>query len=153
MHDAHISGDIVALNFVSGSNRSRLARIGTMAVNFQLMKPISPGRMSSAPAATIVSVAKGAGVSPATVSRFLRGNSVRNADTIRAAIETLGYRPTLAARSLRSGVHYAVAMIVPDIVNPYFASLAKGVESVFRGTQYRVFLCNTDEQSAIEDEV
>jgi LacI family transcriptional regulator len=109
--------------------------------------------MSSAPAATIVSVARGAGVSPATVSRFLRGNSVRNADTIRAAIETLGYRPTLAARSLRSGVHYAVAMIVPDIVNPYFASLAKGVESVFRGTQYRVFLCNTDEQSAIDDEV
>ena len=103
--------------------------------------------------ATIINVANAAGVSIATVSRFLQGEQVRSADAIRAAIETLGYRPAVAARSLRSGIHYAVAMIVPDIVNPYFASLAKGVESVFRTTPYRVFLCNTDESTEIEDAV
>ena len=103
--------------------------------------------------ATIVNVAKAAGVSTATVSRFLRGDAVRSADAVRSSIETLGYRPALAARSLRSGVHYAVAMVVPDITNSYFASLAKGVESVFRSTPYRVFLCNTDEQTVIEDAV
>ena len=103
--------------------------------------------------ATIVNVATAAGVSTATVSRFLRGDTVRDADAIRRSIETLGYRPAFAARTLRSGVHYAVAMIVPDITNPFFASLAKGVETVFRSTAYRVFLCNTDEQTAIEDAV
>jgi len=103
--------------------------------------------------ATIVNVALAAGVSTATVSRFLRGEPVRSADAIRTAVASLGYRPAVAARSLRSGIHYAVAMIVPDIVNPYFASLTKGVESVFRDTSYRVFLCNTDESTAIEDAV
>ena len=103
--------------------------------------------------ATIVNVAEAAGVSTATVSRFLRGGTVRSASAIRETIARLGYRPAVAARSLRSGVNYAIAMIVPDITNPYFASLAKGVESVFRSTPYRVFLCNTDEQTAIEDDV
>jgi DNA-binding LacI/PurR family transcriptional regulator len=117
------------------------------------MKTIPVGGVSGQEAATINEVARFAGVSTATVSRFLRGDQVRSAEAIRAAIERLGYRPTLAARSLRSGIHYAVAMIVPDIVNPYFSSLAKGVESVFRDTPYRVFLCNTDEQSAVEDAV
>jgi LacI family transcriptional regulator len=117
------------------------------------MKTIPVGGTSGLQTATINKVATVAGVSTATVSRFLSGDHVRSADAIKAAIDKLGYRPTLAARSLRSGIHYAVAMIVPDIVNPYFSSLAKGVESVFRDTPYRVFLCNTDEQSAVEDAV
>ncbi len=103
--------------------------------------------------ATIVNVAEAAGVSTASVSRFLRGENVRAASAIRETIDRLGYRPAVAARSLRSGVNYAIAMVVPDITNPYFASLTKGVESVFRSTPYRVFLCNTDEQTAIENVV
>lgn len=102
---------------------------------------------------TIAQVARAAGVSIATVSRFLHGETVRAAASIEAAVERLNYRPTLAARSLRSGIHYVIAMIVPDITNPYFSALAKGVESVFRETPYRVFLCNTDEQDVIEDAV
>ncbi len=109
--------------------------------------------MSGLTVATIVNVAKAAGVSTATVSRFLRGDAVRSADAIRRSIEALRYRPAFAARALRSGVHYAVAMVVPDITNPYFASLAKGAESVFRSTPYRVFLCNTDERTELEDAV
>jgi LacI family transcriptional regulator len=117
------------------------------------MKTISGGGTCGTPTVTINNVARAAGVSTATVSRFLRGDWVRSADTIRTAIDRLGYRPTLAARSLRSGIHYAIAMIVPDVANSYFSSLAKGVDSVFRDTPYRVFLCNTDEQSAVEDAV
>ena len=103
--------------------------------------------------ATIIDVANTAGVSTATVSRFLKGEAVRSADRVRQAVEALGYRPAVAARSLRSGVHYAIAMIVPDITNPFFAALTKGVESVFRSSPYRVFLCNTDESTATEDAV
>lgn len=103
--------------------------------------------------ATISEVALRAGVSTATVSRHLRGERVRQADRVLAAIEELGYRPTVAAQSLRSGIHYAVAMVVPDITNPYFASVAKGVESVLRDTPYRIFLANTDESPDLEDTI
>lgn len=103
--------------------------------------------------ARISDVARRAGVSTATVSRYLRGERVRNAERVVQAIEALDYRPAVAARSLRSGIHYAVAMVVPDITNPYFAAVAKGVESVFRDTHYRLFLANTDESSKIEDAV
>jgi DNA-binding LacI/PurR family transcriptional regulator len=98
-------------------------------------------------------VATRAGVSPATVSRFLRGQRVRSEDAIRVAVEELAYWPSAAARSLRSGVHYAIAVVVPDVTNPFFAALVKGVESVFRPGPYSVFLANTDESSDVEDAI
>lgn len=104
-------------------------------------------------AATIVCVAKRAGVSTATVSRYLGGERVRRSECIVRAIEALNYRPKVAARTLRSGIHYAVAMVVPDITNPYFSALAKGVEAVFRDTSYRLFLANTDESAETESAV
>lgn len=99
----------------------------------------------------IQDVAKRAGVSPATVSRYLRGQRVRSEEAIRAAIKGYGYWPTAAARSLRSGVHYAIAVVVPDITNPFFAALVKGIESVFQAGPYSVLLANTDESSELED--
>lgn len=101
--------------------------------------------------ANIHEVAKRAGVSPATVSRYLRGHRVRSEEEIRDAIKDLGYWPTAAAQSLRSGVRYAIAVVVPDITNPYFAAVVKGVESVFQGGPYSVLLANTDESSELED--
>jgi DNA-binding LacI/PurR family transcriptional regulator len=103
--------------------------------------------------ASIQDVAQRAGVSTATVSRFIRGQRVRSETAIREAIEELGYWPTAAARSLRSGVHYAIAVVVPDVTNPFFAALVKGIESVFRPGPYSVFLANTEESSEIEDAV
>jgi LacI family transcriptional regulator len=101
--------------------------------------------------ANINDVARRAGVSPATVSRYLRGQRVRSEDAIRAAIKECDYWPTAAARSLRSGVHYAIAVVVPDITNPFFAALVKGIESVFQAGPYSVLLANTDESSELED--
>ncbi len=102
---------------------------------------------------TINDVATRAGVSTATVSRFMAGEKVRSEAAVRRAVEELGYRPAMAARSLRSGIHYVVAVVVPDLTNPYFASVVKGVESVFRSTPYNVFVCNTDESPATEEQV
>lgn len=101
----------------------------------------------------ISDVARRAGVSTATVSRFLRGQRVHAENAIRQAVEDLGYRPAAAARSLRSGVHYAIAVVVPDVTNPFFAGLVKGIESVCRSGPYSVFLVNTDENSELEDSV
>ncbi|HLH57840.1 MAG TPA: LacI family DNA-binding transcriptional regulator [Streptosporangiaceae bacterium] len=101
----------------------------------------------------ISDVARRAGVSTATVSRFLRGQRVREEAAIRQVIDELGYRPKAAARSLRSGVHYAIAVVVPDVANPFFADLVKGIESVCRGGPYNVLLVNTDESVELEDAV
>lgn len=103
--------------------------------------------------AKISDVAQRAGVSTATVSRYLRGLPVRSGDSIKQAIEDLGYRPSPVAQGLRSGVHYAIAVVVPDITNPFFAAIVKGVESVCRNGPYQVFLLNTDESSELEHRV
>jgi LacI family transcriptional regulator len=101
--------------------------------------------------ANINDVARRAGVSPATISRYLRGQRIRSEEAVRAAIKECDYWPTAAARSLRSGVHYAIAVVVPDITNPFFAALVKGIESVFQAGPYSVLLANTDESSELED--
>lgn len=103
--------------------------------------------------ATIHDVARRSAVSPATVSRFLRGERVRREQEVRDAIKELGYRPTFAARSLRSGVHYAIGVVVPDVANPFFAAVVKGMESVLRGGPYSLFLANTDESREFEADV
>jgi LacI family transcriptional regulator len=95
--------------------------------------------------ATIADVARRAGVSATTVSRFLTGQSVRAAEMIRAAIQDLDYRPSPVARSLRSGRTGSIAVIVPDVTNPFFAAVVKGAEAVARQDNYNLFLYNTDE--------
>ncbi|GAB1823620.1 LacI family DNA-binding transcriptional regulator [Herbidospora sp. RD11066] len=102
---------------------------------------------------TIHEVAARAGVSPATVSRFLRGQSVRSPEAIQAAVDALGYWPSAAAQSLKSGRTHTIGVVVPDITNPFFAAVVKGMESVTRTEQYRILLANSDESIEREDHV
>jgi LacI family fructose operon transcriptional repressor len=101
----------------------------------------------------IVDVAKLAGVSTASVSRVVSGLSgVTEATRARvdAAVKTLGYRPDLAARRLRSRKTDTIGLIVSDIRNPFFTELSRAVEDVAYQNQMRVLLCNTDEDCARE---
>jgi LacI family transcriptional regulator len=98
--------------------------------------------------ATISDVAKQAGVSPVTVSRVI--NNARNVspatrERVERAIEELGYVPNVAARSLRSKRTRALALVVPDITNPFWTTVARGVEDAAQSHDYSVLLCNTDE--------
>lgn len=102
---------------------------------------------------TITDVARRAGVSPATVSRHLRGQRVLQAAAVADAVKELSYVPNPAARSLKSGSTFAVGVVVPDILNPFFAAVVKGIESATRGSRYSVFLCNTDESAEREEVV
>ncbi|MEV4538962.1 LacI family DNA-binding transcriptional regulator [Asanoa sp. NPDC049518] len=95
--------------------------------------------------ATIGDVARRAGVSTTTVSRFLAGQPVRAEESIRAAVQDLAYRPSPVARSLRSGRTRSIAVVVPDVTNPFFAAVVKGAEAVARQDEYHLFLSNTDE--------
>ncbi|GAA4430116.1 LacI family DNA-binding transcriptional regulator [Georgenia halophila] len=97
--------------------------------------------------ARIVDVAALAGVSTATVSRVLNGKPVR-ADleaAVRRAVDELGYSPNRTARSLRRQHSEVLALVLPDIENPFFTSLARGVEDVAQESGLSVVLCNTDE--------
>jgi LacI family transcriptional regulator len=91
---------------------------------------------------TITDVAKRAGVSVATISRYLSGFTVRNAEEIREVIDQLNYRPSAAARNLKSGRTGIIAIVVPDITNPFFASIVEGAESAV-GDDRMVLLVNT----------
>lgn len=96
----------------------------------------------------ILDVARRAGVSPATVSRVLNGNTSvarERADRVRAAVAAVGYRPNAAARSLRRRKSSLWAVVVPDVSNPYFTEVVRGVEDVAQTAGYSVVLCNSDE--------
>jgi LacI family transcriptional regulator len=73
----------------------------------------------------------------------LRGANVRAAERVGQAIEDLGFRPQPAAQSLKSRVTRSVAVVVPDITNPYFASVVKGIDSIARNEGYNIFLYNS----------
>jgi LacI family transcriptional regulator, fructose operon transcriptional repressor len=97
---------------------------------------------------SIKDVAEAAGVSTATVSRVLsNGLHVRPEvrERVMAAVERLGYRPNLVARSLRSQQSTTIGLIVSDICNPFFTSVSRAVEDTAYEQGFSVILCNTDE--------
>jgi LacI family transcriptional regulator len=104
------------------------------------------GRLS-----TISDVARQAGVSTVTVSRVLNGAHNVNSATrarVEQAIAELGYVPNVAARSLRSKRMHSLALLVPDITNVFWTTVARGVEDAAQSRDYSVLLCNTDENPA-----
>lgn len=99
----------------------------------------------------IQDVAKAAGVSTASVTRYLAGQTIRRADAVKQAIDELGYRPSHVARSLKTGRHDSIGVIVPDISNPFFAALVKGIEREMRPHGMQVILGNSDEDAEREE--
>ncbi|MEZ3160806.1 LacI family DNA-binding transcriptional regulator [Microbacterium sp. BWT-B31] len=103
--------------------------------------------------ATIYEVAKLAGVSPATVSRVFNGTAVSHekATAVRDAARELRFTPNRAARTLRKQSTEVIALIIPDIENPYFTEVARGVEDEAQVAGYSVVLCNSDADPDKED--
>ncbi|WP_268828253.1 LacI family DNA-binding transcriptional regulator [Streptomyces sp. GQFP] len=102
---------------------------------------------------TIREVAKEAGVSPSTVSRSLTpGGTVSEVtrERVRAAADRLGYRPNRAARGLITGRTGHVGVIVPDLLNPFFADICKGVQARARGLGHAVFVSDTERDEGLE---
>ncbi|MFJ7953386.1 LacI family DNA-binding transcriptional regulator [Lysinibacillus sp. NPDC096418] len=104
--------------------------------------------------ANIKDVAKHAGVSVATVSRFLNKNGYLSDDAkenIEEAIAALNYRPNQVARSLSTKQTNLIGLIVPDITNPFFPELARAVEDTALAHGYTIVLCNSDENAEKEE--
>jgi DNA-binding LacI/PurR family transcriptional regulator len=97
---------------------------------------------------TSVDVAERAGVSQSTVSLVLSGKgqgrvSEATQEHVRRCARELGYRPNVAAQALRLGSSRAVALLVPDITNPFFSRVLRGAQRAARGAGYTVALVDT----------
>jgi LacI family transcriptional regulator len=106
---------------------------------------IPTGKLTGTRRATIAEVADVAGVSRTTVSHVLSGNrpvAQATRERVEGAIKELGFRPNGLARSLRARRSDTVALIIPDITNPYYPVLARGLDDALSG--HRTLICNTD---------
>ena len=106
--------------------------------------------------ATITDVARAAGVAASTVSRaFTRPARVNHAtrEHVLAVAEELGYTPNPAARALESGRTSTLALLVPDITNPYFAGVIKGAERASAAAGLTLVLGDTQENPAAEEQL
>jgi LacI family transcriptional regulator, galactose operon repressor len=110
----------------------------------------------SASNVTIRDVARHVGVSPMTVSRVINHSALVSAETrrkVETAISELGYVPSRLARGLSGQRTGTLAVIVPDVANPFFTLIVRGAEDVARRAGYRVILCDTRADLSVEREV
>lgn len=94
---------------------------------------------------TMADVAARAGVTKQSVSNVVAGKSVRpdTAARVRAAIEELGYKPNLVARSLATGTTMTVGLFVPTVANPFYSEVVEEVENVLVRHGYNLLLATT----------
>ena len=96
--------------------------------------------------ATISDVARLSGVSTTTVSHVLTGKrpvAAATRERVEAAVRDLHYRPSRLARSLRVGSSQMIGVVVPDITNPFYGQLTRGLADSL-GADYGTWVCNTD---------
>jgi len=104
-------------------------------------------------AVTVSDVARQAKVSVSTVSRALAHSPLVSEETTRRVEQVaarLNYQPNLMARSLSTGKTECLGLLVPDLENPFFATLAKGIQSHAQRRGYSVLMADTDEDASIE---
>jgi DNA-binding LacI/PurR family transcriptional regulator len=97
---------------------------------------------------TSIDVARHAGVSQSTVSLVFSGKgrgrvSQATQERVRRAARELGYRPNVAAQALRLGSSRAVALLVPDVTNPFFSRVLRGAQRAAQAAGYTVLLVDT----------
>ncbi|GCE07913.1 LacI family DNA-binding transcriptional regulator [Dictyobacter aurantiacus] len=104
--------------------------------------------MSAERSVTIKDVAAHAAVSVATVSAVMNENkyvSPELAQRVRASIAALGYKRNNFARGLKTQVSHSIGLVIPDIMNPFYTNIARGVEDVTHTHNYSLIIGNTDE--------
>jgi LacI family transcriptional regulator len=112
--------------------------------------------MPRVPAPTLRDVAQLAGVHPATASRALNPQTrpLVNGDTARKvlrAAESLGYQPNPIARSLKTARTTTIGVVIPDLTNPLFPPIVRGIEDVLAPAGYSALIVNTDNDPKREE--
>jgi LacI family transcriptional regulator len=105
---------------------------------------------------TLKELSEQLGISPSTISRALSGRDLKRsgarqrAEQIRSMAAQLGYEPNGVARSLKTNSRRIVGLIIPDILNDYYATAATFVQETLSAEGYRVILCATNDDPATE---
>ena len=100
-------------------------------------------------------IARDLGVSVITISKVLRNHPDVGDETrerVLARVKELDYRPNLAARSLATGRTYLVGLVVPDLLHPFFAEIAKSLSEVLRESGYYLIVSSSDEDPDLEEQ-
>ena len=104
-------------------------------------------------AVTMKDIARDLGVSVVTVSKVLRNHSDIGAETRKRVLKRmkeLNYQPNPAARTLVSGRTNLIGLIVPDLVHPFFAQVAKGISAKLRTVDYSLIISSSEDNPALE---
>jgi len=104
-------------------------------------------------AITMKDIARDLGVSVVTVSKVLRNHSDISAETRKRVLhrmKELNYQPNPAARTLVSGRTNLIGLIVPDLVHPFFAQVAKGISAKLRTEEYSLIISSSEDDAALE---
>ena len=103
----------------------------------------------TAVAVTIKDIAAEANVAISTVSKVLNGHdasiSQATRERVLATVERLGYRPNMVARGLRAKSTKTIGFVLPDITNPFFPAIARGIEDYAQTAGFTVVFCDTDD--------
>lgn len=118
-------------------------------MHFRRPRAVLASRLVSDRRPTLADVARVAGVHKATASRALNEATVTRvqpatARRVQAAAKQLGYRPNAYARGLRTRVSRTIGVLLPDIVDPVFPPVVKGIEAALTARGYAAILANTD---------
>ena len=100
-------------------------------------------------------IARDLGVSVITISKVLRNHPDVGDETrerVLARVKELDYRPNLAARSLVTGRTYLVGLVVPDLLHPFFAEIAKSLSEALRMSGYYLIVSSSDEDPDLEEQ-
>jgi LacI family transcriptional regulator len=98
-------------------------------------------------------IARDLGVSVVTVSKVLRNHTDIGEETrqrVLKRVRDLHFQPNLTARALVTGRTYTVGLVVPDLVHPFFAEVAKGLSSVLRKSGYSLIITSSEEDPDLE---
>jgi DNA-binding LacI/PurR family transcriptional regulator len=102
---------------------------------------------------TMRQIAERAGVSIGTVSHVINETAIvrpKLRDRVIEAIRSMGYQPSALAQGLRKNRTNMLGMVIPDITNPFFPAVVRGVEDVAYERSFRVILCNADNDPSKE---
>lgn len=103
---------------------------------------------------TLLDIANAAGVSSATVSRVINNLPTvkgETRDSVLSVIKKLNYVPNAVARSLSRNETNTIGVVVPDILNPFFGKIVRGISSIMHSMDYNITMCDTEENIMNED--
>jgi len=105
--------------------------------------------------ARLKDIAQDLGLSVVTISKVLRNHPDIGEQTRKRVLKRmkdLNYQPNFAARSLIAGRTWTIGLVVPDLLHPFFAQIAKGISVEVRRKGYSLFISSSDEDPALEQE-